>query len=71
MTDRGPGVAPDETELVFEAFERGVERKDDAKPGLGLGLALSRALAREMGGDLTLVTHDAPGATFRLTLRRA
>lgn len=70
VADRGPGVPTADAGLVFEAFERGGARRDDAKPGLGLGLALSRALAREMGGDLSLVTHESPGATFRLTLRR-
>ena len=40
----------------------------DPEPGVGLGLALSRGLARDLGGDLVLEAGDS-GACFRLTLR--
>lgn len=72
VRDHGPGVPPDESESIFAAFERGARRADDPTPGLGLGLALARGLAREMGGDLALVpTTNGAGATFRVTLRLA
>jgi two-component system sensor histidine kinase SenX3 len=66
VTDRGPGVT--DTRALFEPFARGAG--PDAPPGLGLGLPLSRSLARAMGGDLEH-RGGAPGATFVLTLPRA
>lgn len=65
VRDRGHGVAPADAERIFEKWERADERT----PGLGLGLHLSRAIARAHGGDLAL--EDAPddeGARFVLTL---
>ncbi|MGE5186362.1 MAG: sensor histidine kinase [Acidobacteriota bacterium] len=66
VSDRGPGVA--DSRRLFEAFRRGVDR--DGPAGLGLGLALSRSLARAMGGDLAY-RGSGTGATFVLTLPRA
>lgn len=65
--DRGPGVA-DPTRL-FRPFARGVD--PDGPPGLGLGLALSRSLARAMGGDLVYRAADPAGAEFAVQLPRA
>lgn len=62
--DHGPGIAPAQRELAFERFER----LGTQVAGIGLGLYLSRELARAQGGDLTVVDGLAPGATFRLTL---
>ncbi|MEX2178759.1 MAG: ATP-binding protein [Gemmatimonadaceae bacterium] len=63
VSDTGPGVAPENREKIFEPLFTTKAR------GIGLGLAVSRTLARANGGDLTLVTEPlAGGATFRLTL---
>jgi signal transduction histidine kinase len=64
VSDHGPGVSDAARATVFEAFERNAP---DAVPGVGLGLALSRGLARRLGGDLLLDTVDE-GARFRLVL---
>jgi signal transduction histidine kinase len=56
VVDAGRGVAPADRERVFEKFER----LGATEPGSGLGLYISRRLARAMGGDL--VIEDAPGA---------
>jgi signal transduction histidine kinase len=64
VSDNGPGISAEDRARMFEAFERGVKQADGSIPGLGLGLALSRGLARDVGGDLTLIT--AIPATFRL-----
>ena len=67
VRDNGPGIPRALGAAVFEAFRRG----DDAgAPGAGLGLALSRSLARELRGELSLVPSER-GACFRLSLRLA
>jgi signal transduction histidine kinase len=66
VCDRGPGVPPEERELIFERFMRG--REAGGRAGFGLGLAIGRELARRMGGDLGLDDQDGPGARFTLRL---
>ena len=74
--DEGPGIDPDEAKRVFDKFERLGRTGDLSGEGKsGLGLYISRRLARAMGGELELVQRAAGekqrGATFRLTLPRA
>ena len=63
VADNGPGIPADIAETLFEPFRRGTANR----PGLGLGLAISRSLARQMGGDLNLVP-SVRGAVFRLVV---
>lgn len=65
--DEGPGIAGPVARTIFEPFDRGGRDSSDRCPGVGLGLALSRALALELGGSLELVP-SARGASFRLSL---
>jgi signal transduction histidine kinase len=65
VSDRGPGVPPDERERIFERFHRG--RSAGAQSGFGLGLAIGRELAERMNGTLVLADSRF-GARFRLTL---
>ena len=67
VADGGPGVPPEVRRRLFQPFSRSAEEAAGSAPGVGLGLSLSRRLARDMGGDLRLV--DGPGAAFELTLR--
>lgn len=64
--DNGPGIPRNMRRKVFEPFGR----MHSGKPGVGLGLALSRDMARSLGGDLTLEAGnlDGGGACFKLTL---
>jgi C4-dicarboxylate-specific signal transduction histidine kinase len=64
VADNGPGVAP---EILPRLFERFVTSKPRARGG-GIGLAMSRELARAAGGDLELLESGSRGTVFRLTL---
>ena len=64
VADQGKGIATDLHEKVFEPFYRG----STDTPGVGLGLSISRAVARQMAGDLVIVPATQ-GATFRLTVQ--
>ena len=65
VSDQGAGVAPEDRDRVFEKFER-LGRSGDG--GSGLGLYISRRLARAMGGELTVDTAENAGAKFILRL---
>jgi signal transduction histidine kinase len=71
IEDFGPGLSPAHRARLFRAFDRGERRADDPAPGIGLGLALARSLARDLGGDLMHETKDGPGALFALLIPRA
>ncbi|WP_233862763.1 DUF4118 domain-containing protein [Paraburkholderia adhaesiva] len=71
IDDNGPGLPPGMGERVFEKFTRG--EKESAKPGIGLGLAICRAIVEAHGGTIgaTNRTDDAGrvlGATFWFSL---
>jgi two-component system, sensor histidine kinase len=63
VADQGKGIPPDLHDRVFEPFYRG----SSETPGVGLGLSISRAVARQMSGDLVILP-TAQGATFRLSV---
>lgn len=67
VIDNGPGVPERVRDRIFHAFDRGRVSPEDENPGIGLGLALCRGLARELGGDLVLERGES-GACFRLQL---
>jgi len=68
VTDNGPGLSAEQASKVFNQFER-LGRSGDG--GSGLGLYISRKLARAMGGDLTVDSTLGEGATFSLDLPAA
>lgn len=70
VRDHGPGIEPGEREAIFEPFAKARAHASGTVPGAGLGLALSRRLARQLGGDLR-VEAARPGARFVLTVPRA
>lgn len=67
LTDHGPGISPEEERRIFQPFRKSAKDAAHSAPGVGLGLALSRRLARDMNGDLRYEPH-AGGACFVLTL---
>jgi len=67
VRDHGPGIAGRDARRLFRPFSKSASDAAHSAPGVGLGLALSRRLARSMGGDLRL--HEGGGgACFVLTL---
>jgi signal transduction histidine kinase len=67
VVDHGEGIAPEQQAIIFEAFERAGK---ETQRGTGLGLALSRKLARLLGGDLRVESQPGKGARFFLRLPR-
>lgn len=68
VADEGPGVAVDDRHRIFEPFEQGSDTRGGTA---GLGLAISRRLARDMRGEVELLDLPTQGAAFRLTLPAA
>ena len=70
VSDTGPGIPADKRERIFDPFVQ-VHRLSASAGGIGLGLAISRDLARGMNGDLTVESEEGHGSTFTLRLLRA
>ena len=69
VRDTGIGIARDQLERIFDPFvQLGPLPRDVVNRGVGLGLAISRDLARAMGGELTAESAPGEGATFTLEL---
>jgi two-component system sensor histidine kinase KdpD len=73
VRDRGPGVAPEWRERIFEVFQRGdwrsASRNSAAQRGAGVGLALCRAIVQAHGGELKLRNRSRGGASFECWLK--
>jgi len=68
VSDNGPGIAPENTGHIFDAFKRG---DNHGQQGLGLGLAIASEAAQFLGANLTVESKLGIGTTFRLTLPRS
>lgn len=68
VSDAGAGVPREVVPKLFQPLRKSAAEAADSAQGIGLGLALSRSLARAMGGDLRYRASN--GATFELVLRR-
>ena len=68
VTDHGRGIPADALERVFERFYRVEDPMTMTTGGSGLGLFISRELARAMGGDISVESELGKGSTFRLRL---
>ncbi len=67
VTDHGPGIPESERRRIFRAFHKSAREAAESRPGVGLGLALSRRLAKSLGGGLECV-DSKQGACFILSL---
>jgi|GEM_PF-1067289 len=72
VRDTGRGIAPEKLDTIFEPFVQ-LDRPGthESQQGVGLGLAISRELARAMGGDLVATSYTGEGSEFSLLLPRA
>ena len=68
VRDHGPGIPSAKAPSLFRPFSKSVHEAADTAPGLGLGLAISRRLARSMRGELTSGNHPDGGAVFTVHL---
>ncbi|AOE83774.1 response regulator [Pseudomonas sp. TCU-HL1] len=68
VDDSGPGIEPARRGQLFEAFAQGDDSLTREHNGVGLGLAISRRLARMMGGDIEIDDSPLGGARFIVTL---
>ena len=68
VEDNGAGIAPEDQTRIFDWFEQGASPPPRARKGTGIGLALTRALVRRMGGEVSLSSALGAGSTFSFTL---
>ena len=66
VSDTGPGIPRDQEEAIFEKFARGV--RESTTPGVGLGLAISRAIIEAHHGKIWAANAAPAGAVFTFTL---
>ena len=70
VSDTGIGITPDQQPHVFEEFYRVKDKSHAGVSGTGMGLAICRKIAEELGGAMTLESEPEQGSTFTVTLPR-
>ena len=71
VNDTGTGIAANNLEAIFEPFTQLENAYSRTQSGTGLGLPVSRRLARMLGGDLTVVSTLGEGSTFTASIARS
>jgi PAS domain S-box-containing protein len=71
VEDTGCGIPEEKQRSIFDPFVQAGDKHDASRQGVGLGLAISRDLARAMEGDISVVSKPDRGSTFTLALPRA
>ncbi len=69
IADQGPGIAPEETERIFQKFYRGRRNRGSAE-GTGMGLAIARGIVEAHGGKVRAENRPQGGACFTVTMPR-
>lgn len=70
VADTGIGIDATQLERIFDPFVQVQSGTTRTSEGVGLGLAISRDMARQMGGDITVRSKSGKGSTFSLLLPR-
>jgi signal transduction histidine kinase len=68
VSDAGPGVSPEEMNMLFEPFERNSLKRSAREKGAGLGLAIVKKIVTGHGGKISVESEPGQGATFRVSL---
>jgi signal transduction histidine kinase len=68
VRDTGAGISPDDLKRLFQPFTQVDSTKTRAHDGAGLGLVITRRLARAMGGEVTAASEVGKGSVFTLYL---
>jgi Na+/proline symporter/signal transduction histidine kinase len=68
VRDNGPGIDPDDHEVIFDRFRQGGQAMSERPAGTGLGLPISREIIRRLGGELWVDSAGREGSTFSFTL---
>ncbi len=68
VIDSGIGIAPERLDEIFSPFAQADDSVTRRYGGTGLGLTISRQLARRLGGDVTVVSQPGTGSTFEVTI---
>jgi signal transduction histidine kinase len=68
VADTGMGIPPEELALVFERFYRGQSQRRSSPGGVGLGLAIAKAIAEGHQGTISVVSEPGTGTTFTVSL---
>jgi Na+/proline symporter/signal transduction histidine kinase len=71
VRDNGPGIDPEDQEVIFDRFRQGGQTMTERPPGTGLGLPISREIIRQLGGELWVESAPGEGSTFSFVLPRA
>ena len=69
--DTGIGIPAEKIDTIFDPFVQVEQRLSQMNQAVGVGLSISRALARGMSGDLTVESAPERGSTFTLILPRS
>lgn len=71
VTDTGPGISPEEIDLIWERFYKSDPARTRSRGGTGLGLAIVRELVRRQGGNAYVESRVGEGTTFRVVFPSA
>jgi signal transduction histidine kinase len=71
VEDQGAGISRQDAARIFDRFYRTSDAESSGNPGLGLGLAIVREIARHHGGEVTVASELGKGSRFTLAIPTA